>query len=84
MKKPFTHAAAPLSHDTVEALEFLLEMARSGDVFGVVYVAQLKRRKYIMDTAGEAHRDPMCSLGMVHLLADELVRRARNPEDVTG
>lgn len=79
MKKPFTPATEQLSHDTVEALEFLLEMAKRGDVYGVAYVAQLKRRKFIMDTAGEAHRDPMYSLAMVHLLADELVRRARNP-----
>lgn len=82
MKRPISIASDHISDDTVEALEFLLYMARRGEVHGVVYVAQLKQRKYIMDTAGEAHGNPISSLGMVHLLADELIRRARGLEGV--
>ncbi len=37
------------SHDTVEALEALLERAKSGEIIGMAYVCMLQRRGYIAD-----------------------------------
>lgn len=82
MKKPFTLATGHVSDDVVEALEFLLARAKAGDVFGVAYVAQMKQRKFIMDTAGESHRNPLFTLSLVQVLAAELVDRARGRGEV--
>lgn len=78
MRKPFTLAPSHTSEDVVEALEFLLTKARKGDVYGFAYVAQLKQRKFIMDTAGESHRNPLFTLSLVHVLADSLSERVRH------
>lgn len=78
MKKPFTLAPGHTSDDVIEALEFLLAKARAGEVFGVAYVAQLKSRRFIMDTAGESHRNPLFTLSLVHVLADSLSERVRH------
>jgi hypothetical protein len=66
-----------VSTDTVECLDELLAMARAGEVIGIAYVAMLKRRKYIANTAGEAHRNPTFSRGMIQALDDQLGRRVR-------
>ena len=66
-----------VSQDTVEHLEELLERARAGEVIGVAYVAMMKSRKYIANTAGEAHRNPTFTLGMTQVLNDALLERVR-------
>lgn len=76
-RPPFSLVSDTISTDTVECLDELLEMARSGEVIGVAYVAMLKRRKYIANTAGEAHRNPTFTRGMIQVLDDELGRRVR-------
>lgn len=63
--KPFTLVNETVSHDTIEALEFLLQEARSGELIGLAYGAMLKRRTCIVDTAGEAYRNPLFTLGVV-------------------
>jgi hypothetical protein len=63
--------------DTVEALEQLLDLARKGELIGVAFVGMLKRRKYFVDTAGEADRNPTFARGAVRALDDELAQSAR-------
>jgi hypothetical protein len=77
MREPFTLAPGHISDDVVESLEFLLEQARRGDVFGIAYVVQLKRRKFIMDTAGESQRNPLYTVSLLHLLMAQLTDRVR-------
>lgn len=76
MKPPFTLAQVHPPEDVVAALEFLLGEARNGRLIGIAYGAMFRRRNYIVNTAGEAHRNPLFALGVVHVLADELVGRA--------
>lgn len=80
MKPPFTLMHAQVSHDTVKALEFLLHEARRGEVIGIAYGAMMKRRSCIVDTAGEAYRNPLFALGVVCMLSDDVAKRARNGE----
>lgn len=78
--KPFTIVGDPVSHDTVEALEFLLQEAKSGELIGLAYGAMMKRRSCLIDTAGEAYRNPLFALGIVCMLSDDVAMRARHPE----
>lgn len=77
MKPPFVLVPDTVSNDTVECLETLLDQARRGEVIGLAYTAVLKRRGYIANTAGEAHRNPTFSRGMVAALDDQLALRIR-------
>lgn len=61
-----------VSGETVTALEQLIERARAGEVLGIGFVAMLKRRRYIVNTAGECRADPTLTRGMVLALDDEL------------
>lgn len=61
-----------ISKDTVEALEQLLEAARAGLIVGLAFGAMLKRKRYLVNCAGEACRDPTTARGMVCALDDEL------------
>ena len=75
MKKqpsPFALAVDAVSHDTIECLESLLADARSGRVIGVAYAVMLKRRSFLVNSAGEAHRNPTFTRGMVAALDDQL------------
>ena len=75
--KPFILVQDELSTETVKCLEQLLTHARSGEIIGIAFVAMLKRRGYIVNSAGEAHRNPTFSRGMVHALDDQLSKRIR-------
>lgn len=66
-----------LSVDTVECLRELLIEAQEGHLIGLAFAAMYRRRKYIVDTAGEAYRNPTFALGMTDVLHHELIRRAR-------
>jgi hypothetical protein len=81
MKPPFVLIPDKLSHDTVECLELLLQHARSGEVIGVAFAAMLKRRGYIVNTAGEAHRNPTFARGVIAALDDQLSGRVRGGND---
>lgn len=80
MKKPFALVYEPVSHDTVEALEFLLGRARAGELIGIAYGAMLKNRYCLVDTAGEAYRNPLFALGIVCMLTNDLSERARSTD----
>ncbi len=66
-----------ISHDTVEALGELHRQAQAGEVTGLAYVAMRKRKGYLADTAGAAHRNPTYALGALMVLASELTHRIR-------
>lgn len=71
------HMTAKSSGDSVEALEFLLAKAKSGEVVGLAYIAQLKRKRFLVDTAGDANVNPFEFIGMSILLTDDLTQRAK-------
>lgn len=77
MKSPFLLVPDVVSHDTVECLEQLLNQARRGQVIGIAYAVMLKKRAYITNTAGEAHRNPTFSRGMIATLDDQLAGNVR-------
>jgi len=81
MKPPFLLVPDTVSHDTVECLQVLLDQARQGQVIGIAYAVMLKKRAYITNTAGEAHRNPTFSRGMVATLDDQLARNVRGGHD---
>ena len=72
MKSPFVLVSDEISHDTIEALTELLEDARRGELIGIAFAAMYKQRKFIVDTAGEAHRNPIFTRGMLACLDDKL------------
>ena len=72
MKAPYHLVPDTISKDTVKCLEQLLRAARQGQVIGLAYAAMLKRREYIVNSAGEAHRNPTFARGMVSALDDQL------------
>lgn len=52
-------------------------MARRQELIGIAFAGMLKQRKYFVNAAGEAHRNPTFSIGMVQVLTTELGLRAR-------
>lgn len=70
--RPHTLVRDHVSRDTVEALEQMLAKASSGQIIGIAFVAMLKRRRYLVNVAGEAFRDPTYARGAVCALDDEL------------
>lgn len=77
MRPPLELIPDAVSHDTVECLETLLKRAQAGEVTGIAYAVVLKRRRYIVNTAGAARRYPTFARGMVHALDDELSQMIR-------
>jgi len=70
--RPYSLIPDSISHETVTALEQLTERARAGEILGLGFVALLKRRRYVVNTAGECRHDPTLTRGMVLALDDEL------------
>ncbi len=75
MKEPFFLIPDVVSHDTIGCLEALLREARAGRLIGVAYCAMLRKRAYIVNSAGEAHRNPTFTRGMLQALDDQLSQR---------
>lgn len=78
MKPPFRLVSRAVSHDTVRALESMLEAARGGELIGMAYAAMFRERKYLVNATGEAYRNPTFSRGMLRDLDDELGRLNRS------
>lgn len=76
-KPPYILIEDTVSNETVQCLETLLRAAKSGELVGIAYAVMLKRRGYITNTAGEAHRNPTFSRGMIAALDDKLALRIR-------
>lgn len=77
MRPPFSLISDAVSNDTVEALSQLLDMAHRGELIGFAFAAMLKRRRYFVNVAGEAFRNPTFARGCVSVLNDELGLRIR-------
>ena len=75
--KQFTIVPSKVSHETIEALRYLLHEAERGELIGIAYTAMLKRRFVIMDSAGEAYRNPIFALGMLGMLCSDTQERAK-------
>lgn len=72
--KPLVLVPDSISTDTVQCLQQLLKHARQGDIVGLGFVAMLKGRQFIANTAGAAHIDPTLTRGMLRGLDDKLSR----------
>lgn len=79
MKQPPPYILIPdnVSTDTIECLELLLRRAHKGEVVGLAYCAMLKKRAFIVNTAGRAYESPTFTRGMVAALDDQLSGRIR-------
>jgi hypothetical protein len=77
MKSPFTLVTDALSNDVGEVLGQLIQMHADDAVIGLAFVVMLKHRKYYVNVAGEAFRNPTFARGCVHALDDELGLLAR-------
>jgi hypothetical protein len=78
MKPPISLQPDTISTDTVEAARTLFDLASAGEITGLAFVAQFKRRTFIVNTAGECHRNPTWTRGMVAALDDSLSNRIHN------
>lgn len=78
MKPPFTLVPDTLSNDTQEALEQLLDLAQRGELIGIAFAGMLRQRRYFVNTAGEAHRNPTFARGCVSALDDQLGQKMRS------
>lgn len=77
MKPPFRLVPDTVSHDTVIALRELLDHAETGRLLGIAFAAMYRGRHYIVNTAGEAQRNPTFTRGMLAALNDSLGRAVR-------
>lgn len=73
MKRPFTLVTKTISHDTIEALNVMLEQAKRGELIGVAFAAMYNEGGYFVDAAGEAYRSPTFARGMIRALDDKLI-----------
>ena len=69
---PFRLVKDTVSHDTVEALEELLTLAKQGELTGIAFACSLRKMRYITNTAGYCFKNPTFARGMLWSLADEL------------
>jgi hypothetical protein len=76
-RQPYILVPDTVSHDTVECLKTLLAQAKRGELIGLAYAGMLKRKGYIVNTAGEAYDSPTFSRGMIAALDDQLSQRIR-------
>lgn len=77
MRPPFVLVPDQVSSDLIECTRALHEQAMKGELIGLAFAGMVKRRGYIVNTAGEAHRNPTFARGMVAALDDQLSGRVR-------
>lgn len=77
MKPPFILAPDNISHSTVDALQAMLDDAKSGNLIGIAFAAMYKspKRTYATNTAGELHRNMTFAVGMLLVLVAKLLRQ---------
>lgn len=76
-KPPFFLVPDDLPTETIALLERLLDMAKRRELIGLAFAAMFMDRNYIVNAAGEAHRNPTFSRGMCAALDDQLAKRVR-------
>lgn len=69
---PYRLVHDEISHDTIEALESLLALAKAGEVTGIAFGCTLKRMRYITNVAGYCYSNPTFARGMIAFLGDQL------------
>lgn len=75
MIKPYFKLAEDvISHETVEALQTLLDKAKRGDIIGIAFAVMNKQRTYNTNTAGELHRNMTFAVGTLMVLIARLLR----------
>lgn len=72
MKRVFRMVPRKASEDTLEALSMLTSEAKRGELIGIAYAAMYVSREYVVSAAGEAHRNPTFSLGMIEMLSSAM------------
>lgn len=68
-----------ISRDTKEAVSQIAEGVAAGHVIGIAFVLVLKRKRFMVNTAGVASQDPTHTRGMLCALDDELKRMVQGP-----
>ncbi len=61
-----------VSHDTIDCLKSGLEEAENGQLIGAVLVSMYKHREWGYRSCGEAHLNPMWSVGMLQAVSAKL------------
>ena len=72
-----------ISTETVEALRELLAHAENGRLIGILFAAQFKRNKYIVNAAGEIRKQATLARGMVASLDDFLATNPYEEDPIT-
>lgn len=67
-----------ISEDTVEMLEELTEMARTGQLVGLAFIAAGKGRRLQVGWSGTMDMQPLSTLGALRVLANALEAHAEN------
>jgi len=72
-----------ISHDVVEALETMLDLAKQGEITGIAFACTLKKMRYITNVAGHCYTNPTFARGMVAFLSDQLAGlvHGREPDE---
>lgn len=72
-----------ISRDVVEALETLLEGAKTGKITGIAFACTMPRMRYFTNVAGVCYSNPTFARGMVASLSDELAGlvHGRDPQE---
>lgn len=63
--------------DVIDSLIWLLAEAVAGRITGLAYGALAPGKDFYFETAGEAHRDPLRTIGILQTLSQELTDRVR-------
>ena len=61
-----------ISHETIDALERLLQIARRGEITGLAFAAITKTMSHITDVLGTCRTNPSFTRGAVAFLSDEI------------
>ena len=69
---PYRLVPDNISHDVLEATATLHELAKTGEITGLAFVATLPKARYITNVAGYCYRHPTHARGMTAFLSDQL------------
>lgn len=74
---PFRLVRDDLPKEGLQAVDQIRELFRRGEAIGIAFAVMLRERKYFVNAAGEAHRNPTFARGIVAELDDYLHERVR-------
>lgn len=83
MSTPIQLIPAHQSHELIEVIKGLLDLAELGSLNGLVFGASLRGAQFYCDSAGELHRKPVVALGVVQMLSAELLNQIRRKQQDT-